>query len=556
MNKTIIININGIIFHIEEDAYEVLKNYMTDVKRHFMNSADSLEITTDIENRIAEMFTDLLGHEGKQVIVEADVKQVIGQMGSVADFEHADEDTKGNFPPYATYHTERRRLFRDPDDHLISGVCAGIANYFDVNPAWIRLGFAVALFAGGSGALLYIILWIVVPKAITRADRMAMKGEKLDLQGFKRNFEEEISTVKGHLSNFQQEARPFVYNARDFFADLFHHLGVFLRGASKVFVKLIGVLILIGCFGALIGLFVAIISFLAFSNYGLYQVFPFSIVNHQVDSIFLVSAFLFLALPLLTIILVTISAIFSGIAMGKATGSTLFCVWLAAICCVVYYGIKVSADFRFNESFTQNINIKPTANNTYYLKVNDIKYLTGEDSIRYRIKERFHGNITISDDDDNNDTNNWPGSVNIDIEKSDVARPVLVERFSAKGHDFDDALTNARNTFYQFTQQDSVLKFNRRLEKPLNRLWRDQALHLTLKVPLNAKLVIDQELDRYLNGGAEVYNCKELNKQDKATSAVFVMTDNGLQCKVDTVSATDSLQKLLRMDSIKKKVRP
>src|SRR3954462_800343 len=96
MNKTIIININGFIFHIEEDAYEILKNYMTDVKRHFLNSADSLEITTDIENRIAEMFTELLAQQHKQVIVEHDVKSIIDQMGTVADFELAEnEETTG-----------------------------------------------------------------------------------------------------------------------------------------------------------------------------------------------------------------------------------------------------------------------------------------------------------------------------------------------------------------------------------------------------------------------------------------------------------------------------
>src|SRR6201989_1471077 len=88
MNKTIIININGIVFHIEEDAYEVLKNYMTDVKRHFMNSADSLEITTDIENRIAEMFNEILAKENKQVVVEQDVKEVVEQMGTVEEFEY------------------------------------------------------------------------------------------------------------------------------------------------------------------------------------------------------------------------------------------------------------------------------------------------------------------------------------------------------------------------------------------------------------------------------------------------------------------------------------
>src|SRR5258706_10121447 len=109
MNKTIIININGIVFHIEEDAYEVLKNYMTDVKRHFMNSADSLEITTDIENRIAEMFSELLQRESKQVIVEQDVKFVIEQMGTVADFENDEDQDKAGSNPFAYKNTVNRR---------------------------------------------------------------------------------------------------------------------------------------------------------------------------------------------------------------------------------------------------------------------------------------------------------------------------------------------------------------------------------------------------------------------------------------------------------------
>src|ERR1700709_1437040 len=114
MNKTIIININGIVFHIEEDAYEVLKNYMTDVKRHFLNSADSLEITTDIENRIAEMSSDLLAPETKQVIVEQDVNTVIDQMGRVEYFDAIYEDTEPMAGGAYTYTTSERRLFRDP----------------------------------------------------------------------------------------------------------------------------------------------------------------------------------------------------------------------------------------------------------------------------------------------------------------------------------------------------------------------------------------------------------------------------------------------------------
>ncbi|HEY2583110.1 MAG TPA: PspC domain-containing protein, partial [Mucilaginibacter sp.] len=229
MNKTIIININGIVFHIEEDAYEILKNYMTDVKRHFSNSADSLEITTDIENRIAEMFSEMLAKESKQVIIEQDVNAVIEQMGTVADFENAEADSKSAQNPFGDARSGTRRLFRDPDDHLVAGVCAGIASYFDVDTVWIRLAFAIFILAGGTGLILYIILWMVVPKAVSRADRMAMKGEKQNLQGFKKNFEDELSSMKQNLSNFGHEARSFVYKARDFTGDFFHHFGIFIR---------------------------------------------------------------------------------------------------------------------------------------------------------------------------------------------------------------------------------------------------------------------------------------------------------------------------------------
>src|ERR1700733_15241499 len=111
MNKTIIININGIVFHIEEDAYEILKNYMTEVKRHFSTSADSLEITTDIQNRIAEMFSETLAKENKQVIVEQDVKSIIEQMGTVADFEHAEDDNQAGPNNYSDKTMGGRRLF-------------------------------------------------------------------------------------------------------------------------------------------------------------------------------------------------------------------------------------------------------------------------------------------------------------------------------------------------------------------------------------------------------------------------------------------------------------
>jgi phage shock protein PspC (stress-responsive transcriptional regulator) len=533
MNKTIIININGFVFHIEEDAYEILKTYMTDVKRHFLNSADSHEITTDIENRIAEMFTDILARDNKQVVLEQDVTAVIEQMGSVADFDYPEDD--GSRPNDAfTYATNTRTLFRDGEDHLLGGVCSGLANYFGTEPVWIRLVFAIAVIFAGTGLFLYIILWIVVPKAKSRADRMAMKGEKLNLQGFKKNLEDEMSAVRGHFSDLGQEAKPFIYKTRDFASDFFHHLGVFINGAGKVLIKFIGIAVLLSCFGALIALIVTIIGFLAYGKMGLYHVFPFNMLESQLNPLVLSTAFLVLAIPLLAVIMVIISAVFNSNGLNKTSGSTLLVLWLLALGIVLYYSARVSANFRHGASFSQSIVIKPTPGNIYYLRLNDVKYISPEDSIRFRLKDRFNGKIILDANDDNEDNFETPDNVNISIEKSDVNQPVLVESFSARGFDYGNALINAQNTTYQFSQIDSVLKFNRHLEKPLNRLWRNQEIHLTLKVPLNAILVIDRDLQNYLHN-VNVYECKDINKKPDAQTANFIMTADGLQCKVDTL---------------------
>jgi phage shock protein PspC (stress-responsive transcriptional regulator) len=540
MNKTIIININGIVFHIEEDAYEILKNYMTEVKRHFSNSADSLEITTDIENRIAEMFSEILARDSRQVIVEQDVQSIVEQMGTVADFEHAEDDNKSGPNSYTYNNTEGRRLFRDPDDHLVAGVCAGIANYFDIDAVWVRLAFAISVTFAGTGLMLYIILWIVVPKAVTRADRMAMKGEKQNLQGFKKNFEDELSSVRQNLSNFGHEARPFVYKARDFVGDFFHHLGIFFNGAGKVLIKLLGIVILLACFAAAIAMIVTFIAFVGFGVARPHDFFPFRVVGTRYADKIYISTFLTAFIPVLVIIMLVIRGIFNVGSIGRSTGSVVLVIWLCALGTLIYYASRITADFRESASFTQTTNIKPTANNTYYLKLNDIKYFTHDDSVRLDIKDHFR-NMVVTDD--NNGFNDEPRSVTIVIEKSDVRQPQLEESYSAKGGSYEDALFNARNTSYVFAQQDSVLKFDYTLRKRPFAAWHDEEIVLTLKVPLNSKVVIDQKLDDYVQD-INTYDCRNLNKQDRATSSTFIMTDNGLQCKVDTLVTA-------RKDSVK-----
>jgi phage shock protein PspC (stress-responsive transcriptional regulator) len=537
MNKTIIININGTVFHIEEDAYELLKAYMTNVKRHFMNSADSLEITTDIENRIAEMFNELLLKEGKQVIIDADVNTVIDQMGRVEDFDDvADDNTAGNT---FNYNTGERRLFRDPDDRIISGVCSGIANYFNMQPVWIRLAFALTFFFFGSGLLLYIILWIVIPQAVTRADRMAMRGQRPDLQGFKTNLQEEMSGMRNHFSNLQQETRPFVYKARDFAGDFAHHLAVFFGGAGKILVKIIGVAVLVAFFGMAIALVVTLVAFVGFGQARYSHLFPFSIVEDYHAGWIYVSAFLTAFIPVVVIILMLISVIFNTRSISRSSATTLLIVWLFALCGTIYYAAEAAGNFKTRASFTKTIMIKPTADNVYHLTLNDVKYFTREDSTRLNINNDFHGLIIKDNDDDDPE----PRNVFINVVQSDSNQPELVEEYSAQGANDEEALMSARNTTYQFVQKDSVLQFDSRLVRKMGYFWRAEQVNLTLKLPLNAKVVVDENLnDRVDMSGLNVHDCKETNKVDKATSAVFIITNNGPQCKVDTVVDVSKLQ--------------
>ncbi len=171
MKKNISINISGIIFHIEEDGYEVLKKYLDSINKYFSTFDDSSEILPDIESRIAEIFLSKL-NEGKQVITSEDVNSLKATMGSVSDFKAAEEEeyAQAETPkeqkqsenktntPYAS-----KQFMRDQKRKILGGVCAGLGNYFNVDPVWIRLLFVLLTFGYGLILIAYVVLWIIVP---------------------------------------------------------------------------------------------------------------------------------------------------------------------------------------------------------------------------------------------------------------------------------------------------------------------------------------------------------------------------------------------------------
>ncbi len=515
MNKTIIININGIVFHIEEDAYEVLRSYMTEVKRHFAYSKDSEEIVTDIENRLAEMFTERMSSLGKQVIDLLDVNAVTAQMGSAADFDIEDADNT-DYESFENYKTGKK-LYRDMDDRVIAGVCAGLGHYFDIEARWIRIIALLLIFIGGSGLMIYAILWLVMPRANTRTDRMAMKGEPINLQNFKKNFDEEIDHLHKGFNQASREAKPIISQ----FATA---IGSILR---FIFKAIGGFIIFVGGM-TLFGLLIALVIFLGFWNSTDLNHFPFSMVNPEYKSVLSLSAFIILFIPLAALILFAIRVIFNRRLVTKVTSFAMLVIWLTGLALGIYFGSRIAGQFSDEATFSQVTDLKPDS--VYYLKLNTEKYFSAEDSLTYNIDpQKFKYKNIIRGDNDDFD---HPGNLRIRFLVSDVDKPILTQEYSANGPNFKTALKTAQQIHYRFLQQDSVLQFDSNPQLNPNELWRDQEVILTLKLPKNTKLIIDGNLNRYVDG-YNLWDCQDRESQDNRSE--WLVTESGLKCKNDTL---------------------
>jgi phage shock protein PspC (stress-responsive transcriptional regulator) len=184
MKKNISINISGIIFHIEEDAFDKLKEYLDGINSYFSTFDDSHEIIADIESRIAEIFLAKLNDE-KQVITTADVESLMTTMGSISDFQAIEEPEADESKSSTGEEQSKKRsfnekgskkLYRDEQRKLVGGVCAGVAHHLNIDPLWVRLLFLILLLGSfGSIFVIYIVMWAVVPGKFDLSDDTKLK---------------------------------------------------------------------------------------------------------------------------------------------------------------------------------------------------------------------------------------------------------------------------------------------------------------------------------------------------------------------------------------------
>ncbi|MGJ1418564.1 PspC domain-containing protein [Sphingobacterium spiritivorum] len=526
MNKTIIININGIVFHIEEDAYETLRSYMIDIKRHFGKSEDSKEILEDIENRIAEMFSERIESGRKEVINNEDVNDVIAQMGRVSDFDTADESYGEGYAQEDYTNNQSfsfgKKLMRDPDDTVISGVCSGIGHYVGLEARWVRLLFVLFVLLGGSGILAYVILWIIMPVAITRADKMEMRGEAPNLQNFKKNFEEEMSGFRENFSGAGDSLSQGVRSAGDVIVKIL-----------TVFVKAIGLVIAFSIGLSLLGLLIAVIFFAfgisGFSDNGI--MYPVNFMEPNQAYIALIAAAFAIAIPMIAIFYSIIRALFNKGSMNKYVSISLFIVWLLATGVSISYGVNTMKDFKEESTIVEEKPLQRQA--VYHLSERDVRVIKVEESNTKRT-------IKIDDRDLSDFLKN---NIRVRVEKIDSLKaPYIKYEYSSRGKNYQQATNRASQIRYQVTQDSLGIHFDSHFKLREKELYRDQEVTGTLYLPVGSKVIIDRSLEHKLRD-ISYYDCKVRYEED-VKETEWNVTDLGLKCAIEPKEETPENQEV------------
>ncbi len=193
MKKTLTINLAGMVFHIDEDAFENLQDFLEALNLRLKEDANKAEIIRDIEARMAELLNARMS-QAKQVISTTDVEyliQTIGHPDSIFGENQTDQNKKNSYGE-----RKYRRMYRDPENRMLGGVCAGLAAYWHLDPTLVRVALVILTALGGTGLILYIVLLIVLPEAHTTAQKLEMRGEKVTIENIKKFFSDEFENVK------------------------------------------------------------------------------------------------------------------------------------------------------------------------------------------------------------------------------------------------------------------------------------------------------------------------------------------------------------------------
>jgi len=495
MNKTISINLGGMFFHIDEDAYQKLSRYFDAVKRSLSPDGRE-EIMKDIESRIAELFQERIQNE-KQVVSLIEIDAVIGIMGQPEDYkidEEAAQSIDYSIPSKA------KKLYRDKENSIIGGVASGFGHYLNIDPVWIRLLFVIIVVAGfGSPILIYLILLVIIPVAKTTSQKLEMKGEPITISNIERKVKEGIDDIAEKFNKI--DSQKFTENTRQGIHKTSTSIGKLFTTLFGLFTKIIGGIIVLFSSIALIGFCVASVFMIFSAN------MPDNfILNHIKTPIGLetpiwiqgILMLLVFGIPFFFILLLGLKLLVNHMkSIGAIAKYTLLATWIIALGIAISLGINEASQLAFEGKSVQKqeLIINPTDTLLIKFKNND-----------FYSKNVFHETDFRITQDEKNKEIIYSNNVSIEIMETESPIAYLQVEKLAKGKSADDARKRAEKIKYGFKIDGNVLQLNNYLIAAVEDQFRGQEIALYLYLPKGTHFKTDKNFYSYDISNDDFFN--------------------------------------------------
>lgn len=495
MNKTVNINIGGLFFHIDEDAYQKLSRYFDAIKRSLSNSSGKDEIMKDIEMRVAELLTEKQKSD-KHVINNKDVDEVIVVMGQPEDYRIDDDGTETKSEPFFA-NAGRKKLYRDKDRGLIGGVCTGLGHYFGVDAVWIKIIFLLLAFTS-FGVIAYLILWIATPKAVTTSEKLEMTGEPVTISNIEKKVREEFESVSNKIKNANyDEMGNQVKNGAERVAG---GLGDIIMKIFGAFAKVLGAIILVFSAMSLAGLFIGLFTFGTTSFIDAPWQRYVDAVNYTDIPLWAFGLLTFLAIgiPLFFFLLLGLKLLVANMkSLGAAVKYSLLAIWIFSVGALVVIGIQQSTESAFEGKVVtkETINIQPTDT----LK---IKFVSN-DFFSKNVYE--HEDFVFTQDSAKNEVI-YSNKISFEIKSTDKAQPYLQIEKLADGKSFDEANKRAEKIKYGFKVVGNQLLLDNFLLTEMASKYRNQNVELYLYLPKGTLFIADETVQHFDESDNDFFN--------------------------------------------------
>jgi phage shock protein PspC (stress-responsive transcriptional regulator) len=525
MKKTFTINISGNVFHIEEDAFEKLQDYLLKLNQYFACQPSGQEILQDIESRIAELLQEKL-NTGQEAVTNEWVEEVMDRMGKPEDFmdsqsaeafETTGTDVKGE--------KSNKRMYRDPENRVLGGVCSGMSAYFNFDPVFLRILFVVLVFLGaGISVIVYLILWIVVPKAKTTAQRLEMRGEEATIPNIQKTIQEEVTEVKNSFSKISQSV---TFQKGKEVANKAGHVSVqAAKGLGRVFAVVFGSLFILAGFFGLVSFLVSMAvgnSFVHSNSVGIASEVDFSgllgfLVSPGMVSIAILLVVLLVGIPLLAVLFVGTKLVFRYKTNNKLIGLGAFGIWLVALVAMIALTAGQMSNFSDKSTMSAGKLLNCPTCKTLYIRL-------GEAPEKMDVENNVHFEDFILATIDNEKV--LAGNPGLQIEATESDDFSVIIKRTTRGKNKAEVQTTLDRINYEVTSKDSTLVLNRYFTLGNQAKWRDQQVQVIVKVPKGKMINLDSNLDQ-LN-----FNFDNINNiwNPEMAGKTWIMTPEGLSLK-------------------------